>query len=105
MNAVRKALCWCLLYAGVASLFIVVFGLTVLAATFLGSYSALAVFVGLVGTITAVITMLFAGDEPEETIDYPAPDQWTAPEGCNVVPLRRQVDEGVGASTTHQLTV
>jgi hypothetical protein len=90
MNAVRKALCWCLLYAGVASLFIVVFGLTVLAATFLGLYSALAVFVGLVGTITAGITVLFAGDEPEETIDYPNADQWTAPEGAKIVALRRR---------------
>src|SRR3546814_7793807 len=72
MNAVRKALCWCLLYAGVVSLLIVVFGLTMLAATFLGLYSALAVFIRLVGTITASITLLFAGDEPAETIDRSA---------------------------------
>src|SRR3546814_14906649 len=100
MNAVRKALCWCLLYAGVASLFIVVFGLTVLAATFLGSYSALAVFVGLVGTITAGITMLFAGAEPEATSASPTADQWTAPQGLNGVPIARRVRELAAAPPT-----
>jgi hypothetical protein len=34
--------------------------------------------------------MLFAGDEPEEIIDYPDADQWTAPEGANVAALRRR---------------
>lgn len=93
MSPLRKAACWALLYLGVAGVFAIVFGLTVLAASFLGLYQGIAVFCGLVAVVTALICALFAGqDMPAEEDE----EGWggltaCAPEGGSVVPFQGRV--------------